>query len=329
VTDANLVLGYIDPVDYFGPGGGSLSTEAARSALERVGNQVGLDAVGTAAAMIQIVDEHSADLIRQVTVTRGLDPAQFAIYVYGGSGPLHAGGFARALGAGQAYIPGVLAPVWSALGAASADMVRVFEKPLHMRSPWDLGKVNDGISELAAMGRAEYGDSGGVELRMFASLGYVGQVHTIELEIAADSDDLSLTKDSAEKLVNQFFDWNDERYGRGFSLRNRAVEIRHLRSLAVKPRSSGATGETAAGETSALPPVRYRDAWWPELREFAKTPVYTLEHARSGMTIEGPTIVELVRSALLVHPGQRSVLSGDDIMTLRLPASRELGWRKR
>jgi N-methylhydantoinase A len=319
VTDANLLLGYIDPKDYFGPGSGSLDVDAAAAALERVGKHVGLDAVGTAAAMVQIVDEHSADLIRQVTVTRGLDPSGFAIYAYGGSGPLHAGGFARALGAREAYVPGVLAPVWSALGAGSADMVRVFEKPMHMRSPWDLDHVNAVIDELAAHGRAEYGDAGDVELRISASLGYSGQVHTIELLLKPQNGQVMLDEVSAEELVNRFFDWNDERYGRGFSLRNRPVEIRHLRALAVKPRSTSAAVRPSACSAGELMPVRYRDAWWPEAGGFTSTPIYTLDHARSGMVIKGPAIVELVRSVLLVHPGQQSSLSGDDILTLRLP----------
>jgi N-methylhydantoinase A len=320
VTDANLVLGYIDPVDYFGPGTGSLDVEAAYEGLAKLGAELGLDAVGLAAAIVNIVDQHSADLIRQVTVARGLDPALFAMLMYGGSGPLHAGGIAHALRISEVIVPGSLAPVWSALGAASADKVRVLEATVHQRSPWDLPALNRVLAQLAEQGRAEYSATADVTLRFAAALGYSGQVHTIELPMPEDVARSGLTASTSDELIREFFGWYDERYGHGFSLRDRPVEIRHVRCLAVEPRRGY---ELTAASESTAESSRNRRAWWGGAAGgFLDTPVMRATSLQVGERVAGPALVELARSVLLVHPGQSAVRTEDDFLRLETGIAR-------
>jgi N-methylhydantoinase A len=314
VTDANLLLGYIDPVDYFGTGTESLDVDHARDALARIGGELEMGAEELAASVVNVIDQHSADLIRQVTVARGLDPLSFAMLMYGGSGPLHAGGIAEALGIAEVIIPGDLAPVWSALGAASADKVRVLEATMHQRSPWDLEALNRVLLQLAAQGRAQYSKSAEVALRFTASLGYSGQAHSIEIPMPDDVAESGLMPATANRLIASFFEWYDERYGHGFSLRNRPVEIRHVRCLAVEPRGGYMLG---SAPEPVKAPGRTRSAWWGGTSgRFLDTPVVPAESLQVGEPTVGPALVELRRSVLLVHPGHSVIRTENDLMRL-------------
>jgi N-methylhydantoinase A len=321
VTDANLLLGNVDPVDYFGPDTGSLDMDAATAAVGALGAELGLTPVQTAASIIRIVDQQSADFVRQITIKRGLDLAKFALYVYGGSGPLHAGGLGRALGVRSVCMPtGALPAVWSAFGAATADMVRIVEEPVQLRSPWDLDLLNAAISRLRNRAGAVYAEAEGVRLEVAISMGYVGQAHSIELpledEVVADG----FNPATAEQLTMRFFDWYDERYGHGFSYRTRATEVRDLRCRAVKTRRRLTTGAVQAhreGDNNAAARAS-RDVWWPELGCFVSTPLHTLPELASHGKLEGPAVVTLERSALLIHPGQSLDTSQPSMLVLEL-----------
>src|SRR5262249_9563423 len=123
VTDANLVLGRLNP-DYFLGGRMRLGPELAHEAIATIAEPLGLSPEGAAAAVIEIADSQMADLIRRVTVARGLDPAGFSIFCYGGAGGLHAGTYAAKLGCAQVVVPRTAA-VFSAFGIGVSDAKRV------------------------------------------------------------------------------------------------------------------------------------------------------------------------------------------------------------
>src|SRR3989475_2093273 len=120
VTDADLLLGYIDPGSFLG---GRLRLDAgrARESLAALATRLGLGLVETASGAVRVVEHQMADLIRKVTVQKGYDPRDCVVFAYGGAGPLHPGGYAPGLRAHGGVVPlGEICSLWSALGAASA-----------------------------------------------------------------------------------------------------------------------------------------------------------------------------------------------------------------
>ena len=117
ITDVNLVLGYLSPEAFLG-GEMRLDVAAAEAAIDRVAARIGLDRSATAAGAFRIVNAHMADLIRRTSIDRGRDPRDFALFAYGGAGPLHVAYLARELGIGKVYVPS-FATVF--LGNGNAD----------------------------------------------------------------------------------------------------------------------------------------------------------------------------------------------------------------
>ena len=137
VTDADVVLGYVDP-DYFLGGRLRLDREAAWRSIEAVATRIGLGIIETASGAARVVEHQMADLIRKVTVQKGYDPRDFVVFAYGGAGPMHAGVYARELGARSVIVPlGAVCSLWSALGAASADLLHIYEAVDIQPSPFD------------------------------------------------------------------------------------------------------------------------------------------------------------------------------------------------
>src|SRR5688572_7062347 len=145
VTDAQLVLGYLDP-DNFAGGRMKLDRDAAFAAITVLGKPIGMSAVECAAGICRIVELQMADVIRKVTVEKGYDPREFVLFAFGGAGPAHAGVFARELGVKKIIVPQrKAASTWCAFGAAAADVLHIFEHSEIMPTPVPAKRVNDAL----------------------------------------------------------------------------------------------------------------------------------------------------------------------------------------
>ena len=143
VTDADLLLGIIDPQRFLG-GAQPLDVSAAERAVDVLAEQLDLPRIEVAAGIVRITDERMADLIRRMTIERGLDPRLLPLYAYGGAAPLHVGAYGRSLGGANAVVPlGLLAPVWSAFGAAAADVSHVRLRGRLVSEPFDADLLGD------------------------------------------------------------------------------------------------------------------------------------------------------------------------------------------
>src|SRR5687768_15208479 len=142
VTDAQLVLGYLDP-DNFAGGRMQLDRAAAVKAIESLGKQIGMTAAQCAAGICRIVELQMADVIRKVTVEKGYDPRDFVLFAFGGAGPAHAGVFAAELGVRKVIVPQrKAASAWCAFGAAAADVLHIFEHTEIMPTPVAAERIN-------------------------------------------------------------------------------------------------------------------------------------------------------------------------------------------
>src|SRR5690349_13491655 len=142
VTDAQLVLGYLD-ADNFAGGRMVLDRESATRAIAELGSRIGMKTLECAAGICRIVELQMADVIRKVTVEKGYDPRDFVLFAFGGAGPAHAGVFAQELGVRKIIVPQRrAASTWCAFGAAAADVLHIFEHSAIMGTPVAARRIN-------------------------------------------------------------------------------------------------------------------------------------------------------------------------------------------
>jgi N-methylhydantoinase A len=317
VTDANLVLGYLAPED-FGRHGHNLDVAASEKALASVGEAFGWSVIETAAATVRVVEAQSAELMRQRTIAQGLDPRRLTAFIQGGAGPIHAGRLGELLGVREVRIP--LAPpasVWSAGAAASADVVRVLSEPFYARSPWSGEELTKALTRLSrraqgALGSYADGHYSKVELVFEATTGYNGQIHSIDLPLGTVHRVEDVDPVDPDRLLAMFYDWYDDRYGVGFAFRERFVEIRELRYTVIARRRVG--GEAPTRSLTAARDAD-RPVWWPGASSAVDSPVYRVGQNDTGVeSVQGPGIVRIDGSTVVVNPGQTLSIEGQTIL---------------
>jgi N-methylhydantoinase A len=322
VTDADLVLGRINP-DRFLNGGMKLDVAAAREAVRwKVGNPLGLSIEEAALGVATIADSAMSLAVRAVSVNKGVDPRDTTMIAFGGAGPLHAVNIAR-----QIFIPRVVVPkvpgTFSALGMLMAswrqDFVRTYVGRI---GSLEAAATQAVLSELAAEGGAQLKRDGISEavadFRFFADLRYVGQEHALPVRIEHAG---MLTADTSA-LRELFHVEHDTRYGQAAV--DEQIEIVNLRLVLTSARAD-ATAEAwmaqawqpteRAAELSRK--VIFGDAAKPVESRVLGRPALT-----AGDVFAGPAVIEEPNSTILVHPGDRVTVTpaGHLIVDLALEA---------
>ena len=299
VTDADLVLGYLDPA-YFLGGRMELDVGAARDAIEQeVAGPLGLSVEDAAWGIHTIVNENMANAARVHAVERGKDPTSLPLFAYGGAGPVHAAGVAAALGSPVLVAP-LGAGVMSALGFLTAPLAFDFVQTWRcaLDDP-DWERVNGLLREMEADGAALLAESGlsagEVEHERYAEMRYVGQGH--EVRVRLPQHELA----RADELLEPF----EREYERLYGRRGPDVPVEAITWRVV---SSGPRPElelaAVAVDASSRPPRAARAAFFPTLGGYVETPVYDRYALRPGARLAGPAIVEERESTLVVAPGQ-------------------------
>lgn len=305
-TDADLVLGYLDP-DNFAGGSMQLDRDAAAAALQLLADELDMSLLELASGVAQIAEFQMADLIRKVTVQKGLDPREFVVFAFGGAGPVHMGVAARELGVQKVIVPqGDTAAVWCAFGAASADILHVNEQVNIMSSPFDLGKVNALLDELTERGRAELvADGVDPKLHTFSlslDMRHRGQINEVEVDL----DEGRLTEGDIDGLRARFVERYERLYGRGAALPGARLEIVTFRcrssAISRKPQLTETTELTSEIDPGAQSGTR--DIYWAETKAQSETPIYDGYKLRPGNSIAGPCVVETTTTSMVIHPGQ-------------------------
>jgi N-methylhydantoinase A len=303
VTDANLLLGRLPSVARLG---GSLALEAAaaRSAIQPVADQLGLDTTSFATGVVAVADAAMANAIREITVSRGIDPRDFALLAFGGAGPLHAAALADELELDRIVVPadpGVLS-AWGMLQAdVRHDLVQAFFTPLEALRPEALDAA---VADLAERGRQLLKEDGvadgAIELEPAADLRYVGQEYTVTvpfpLQRAAVVTLAALPEDfSAAHL---------ERYGHNNP--GEAIECVNLRMTSlgrIHPPPRPEIPELPAPEPVANQDVRFGD-------RVHATPVFRRGDLGRGARLTGPCVLLEDACTTLVPPGWSATCSG-------------------
>ena len=306
ITDADLVLGYVDPDAFLG-GRLRLDPERARESFAAIATRLGLGLVETAAGAARVVEHQMADLIRKATVQKGYDPRDCVVFAYGGAGPVHAGVYARELGAQGVVVPlGGVCSLWSALGAASADLLHIYEAVDIQPSPFDPSRVMERFRELEERGltqlRADGIDPGQARLARSADVRYKGQINEVEVPVAAGP----LDEAALRQLVGDFHRRYETVYGHGAGFPEARVEVvtYRVRASAISPKPLIVATPEGGRQPAADAHGPARPVYWSELGDFATTPVFLGDRLRPGHVIVGPAIIQVPDTTIVVHPFQ-------------------------
>ncbi|HWF51185.1 MAG TPA: hydantoinase/oxoprolinase family protein [Solirubrobacteraceae bacterium] len=304
VTDADVVLGLIDPATFLG-GRMALDAAAAREAVAAVGDPLGLSVEEAAAGIVHVNNQKAAVLIRQRTIEQGLDPRDFVIYVFGGAGPVHAFGFAGELGVGKIVIPlGSGASTLSAFGIAATAIVRTFERQCALRAPFaadDLVSVIATVESNAATAMRESGfDPAGLVFEREAVMRYAEQfLHDLPLTLPSGPID----RHGCEQLAARFDEEYARLYGQGARSVFQEIEIFEIRVRARVPLevvpTLRATPSRNGGSTTMVSD-RTRPVYWPEEHAWVPTAVHDGRVLRAGDRVNGPAVVELPYTTVAV-----------------------------
>jgi N-methylhydantoinase A/oxoprolinase/acetone carboxylase beta subunit len=302
VTDANLLLGYLNP-DYFLGGRMTLDIDAATSAMSSLGSEMGMEPIEAAWGIYNVVTESMAAAARIHIIGRNKDPRNYAIVAFGGAGPAHACEVARILGATRVVIP-LGAGVTSALGCLAAPLsfesVRSLPGLLE-RTDWE--SVNRLYEEMESWGRDMLSNSGvpadQMKLTRTADMRLVGQIHEINVPIPDDA----LVESSAEGIESDFHQIYQQLYSR----RNLSIpiQVQNWRLLVSGPQPvlniQEQTVEQNADVASAL--KGSRSAYFPNTDGFVDCPVYDRYKLSAGTELSGPAIIEEEESTTVIRPG--------------------------
>jgi N-methylhydantoinase A len=285
VTDANLVLGYLGS-DAPLAAGVALDRDAAYAAIAELSARLELDPLDCATGIIRVANAEMVRALRVVTVQRGVDPRRYALLAFGGAGPLHAAAIADELGIGTIVCPrasGVLAALGLVVSPRRRDVQRSVFLSGAQLSAEAVARV---VAELGEQARDALRDER-AQLRATYELRYRGQA--FELPIAAS------TTAEPDELRAAFEAEHEDRYGY-----SDAAQTLELVTIRVTATVAGAEIELAgAGEDSELTRGRR-----PAVLNGEELEIAVLRGLPApGTPIEGPAVVELPESTLLVPPG--------------------------
>ena len=298
VTDADVVLGLVNPDNYLG-GRMRLDRDLAEQAVDRLASQLGMTRHETAAGISTVVDAKMADLVRRMSLLRGLDPRNFACAAFGGGGPVHAPAVAA-----QAAISKVIVPlphaasVLSAYGAATSDVVHVVQRWRVLRLPVAGATVEEIFAALEREALDKFTgqgiDTAAVTLERSVRMRFSMQIHDVEVAVPAGRID----DDAVQRIDRRFEEVHDLLFGRGSGDRTGGLEF-----TAFQVRATATSDKAELALDRRREPARHsRAVYWSERRDFLGTPVYDEVPAES---IEGPALIELPDTVIVVRPGQR------------------------
>ena len=292
ISDANLILGRL-PASRFGK-----ASDAARAAIaEQIGAPLGLGPEAAAEAVLRLANTHMAGAIRMVSISMGADPRDFALFAFGGAGPLHAVALARELAVPRVLIP-ARPGITNALGCVVADLrhdfVRTLNRPL---DTVEMSDVHDILHEQEAEGRrlveAEHIALTGLRAEFSADMQFVGQTHLLRVPLPSARP----TRDEMQALFEQAY---HARFRVDLpTMRANLVNL-NCSVIGARPEIDLSILIDPAGRHDRAEPESTRPVWFNGWRD---TPVYWRDHLPLDLHLSGPAIIEQMDTTIVVDPG--------------------------
>ncbi len=308
-TDANLVLGILPERGLLG-GRRPLSMERAREAIRtRIAEPLGLSVADAAAAIYAVQNAQTGDLVRKTVVEAGHDPREFVLYAFGGAGPAHCGAYAAEVGVAEVVVPlGQVASGFSAYGLASSDIVIAAELSDPAAMPLDPVQVEKNFADLEtqvgeALQRQDLRYES-VQLDREIDMRFTMQLAELAVPVPGGLIDDAVIAQAGQAFERQYAGLYGE--GTGFSAAGIQAITYRVRGTGVLPFSPGLP-ELEGGDSSdpAAARIGYRPVNLADRAGFVETPVYDYRGLRAGHVLEGPAIVEVPTTTVVV-PARRT-----------------------
>ena len=323
VTDADVVLGYVDP-DYFLGGRMPLNKARAERAIRRrIADPLGITVIEAALRIRRLIDGTMGEELYKQTALKGYDPRGFTLFAFGGAGPVHAVSMAE-----YADVAGVMTfaygSAFNAFGQSALSIEQTYEQShtivlfnavsqTFLADPTRYNQVTDHLLELARRDMAEEGFEGELELRLELEMAYSGQHHAVRHRSAP----LRLPDDAAiARLASDFNATFAEHYGAGTVNPGGGIEVRLFKLTATYPFDAAVRRDRS--ERPAVPgtPKGSRPCWWTDATA-VQTPVFDRAGLSAGQVVAGPALLEDVDTVIAVNPGWSYQVGEDDSGLLR------------
>jgi N-methylhydantoinase A len=301
VTDANLILGRINP-NYFIGGEQKLYPELANKAAKRLADRLNLSLMQLASGIIEIANAKMIEAIRTISVQRGFDPREFVLIAFGGAGPMHANAIARELSIPKVLIP--MSPgVTSALGLLVSDIkhdyVRTCIQPM---DSLDLPFVNGSFREMERQAEKVL-SSEGVELKnavfsRFFDMRYIGQSHELKIPVPG-----GIVQSQDRRRINLDF-LREHARAYGYAVESEPTEVVAVRVTAIGGirRPELRRLEAGSGPECTDGVKTERAVHFAEADETVACKIYDRYRLKSGNRVVGPAVVEEIDSTIVIHP---------------------------
>jgi N-methylhydantoinase A/oxoprolinase/acetone carboxylase beta subunit len=310
VTDANLVLGYLDPDDFAGREM-TLDARGAHAAAEKLAARLGMSAIDIAWGVHEIANENMATAARIHLVERGKDPAAFTFVAFGGAGPLHAQGVAKKLGVSNLVIPrnaGVMSAVGLLAAPLSFEVVRSSLVDLAAADWTGIDRMLTAMT-LEARSYLAVASDAEVQITRTADMRYRGQGSECAVTLPGGTLEAART----DEVRRAFYAAYDELYGR--HLEEVPVQFVNFRVRAVAHDAHFELTRAPAG-TGEARPAKTRPAYFPDAPGFIDTAIYMHDELNRGARFAGPAIVQSGEFSALIGPRQNCAV--DDHRNLRI-----------
>ena len=296
VTDANVVLGRIDPDSRMSGPDSRLDVPAARRAVAALGEPLGLSVEATAEAILAVVNQRMAGRIRLLSIERGLDPRDFVLVAFGGAGPLHGGALIREVGVRAMLVPrypGVLCAMGCVMANLRIDLSRTIEDRLERLDGATIARI---LAEQREEGEAELARGTtpieGTDTVHSADMAYAGQIHALRVPIEAGWE--------PDRLAEAFTAAYREEFGN--TLGDIPVMLVGLRTTVTGRRRDVIRPEELAPATGEPQPIGQRQVFFGTWHD---TPIFRREDLLPGAAFDGPAIVQQSDTTTVVEPDMR------------------------
>lgn len=310
-TDADLLLGYLDPASF---AGGKLTLNpklALRAVDEYIARPLGVDVDQAAAGMYRVINTNMAHGVREITIKRGLDPREFPMVVAGGAGPIHACMIADELDIPKVVIPAsasVLCAVGMLMSDLQHDYVHSYVTPF---SSLDTKRLNQLVRDMIARGEEQLAREGVSRNErdhlVFLDLRYLKQYH--EVTVPVSRRDIEAGK--VESFCNAFHAEHNRLYGYDLLEEGTGLELINVRVRSLGRTEKPELETLARGGSDPGGALRgRRRAFVPEQEDFAEIPVYDGHRLQSGNLIEGPALIERVNTTIFITSSYTARIDG-------------------
>jgi N-methylhydantoinase A len=302
-TDADLVLGYLDP-DFFAGGRMPLHKDKSEKAImEKIAKPMGYDLYEAAAGMYHVINVNMAAAVREVAVKHGQDPRDFPLVVAGGAGPNHACMIALELENPVLIVPRE-SSIFCAAGMLMSDLkhnfVRTYAVTLNDADPQVFGRLFDEMKKSGKqLLKSEGIEESDIEYRYSLDLRYIKQYHEVEVEITAHEVD----RFDIDAMARKFHPAHNALYGYSLEDQGTPVELINMRLVCIgRTEKPTFQQQERAGEDPSAAYKSQRNVYLPLQKKFEEVPVFDGLALQYGNLIRGPAIVEQVNTTTFVAP---------------------------